>query len=336
MSNIEQRKHGRRTQRQRTQKRRRLVGRTILLLILIVAICLVSYNIISNISKSTDSPRLDSNIINNIFNTPKFSVPSDLNINSANAILVDLEKGKTLFSKESEARVFPASITKVMTAIVVLENLDDLNEKVFLSEGIFYDTYASNAMVAGFLPNEEVRAIDLLYGLILPSGAECAIGLAERVSGSESAFAELMNEKAQKLGMEGSHFTNATGLHDENHYSTVKDLAVLLEYALKNDTFYEIFTTSRYSTGPTNMHGDGVTFYSTMFSEMDGAEFEGGSILGGKTGYTPQAGQCLASLAKKDDNLFILVTCGAYWEIETQRLHIDDAFTVYSAIQQEL
>ena len=336
MSNIEQRKNGRRAQRQQAQKRRRLVGRAIVLVIIIVAIFLVGYNLISNVSKSSDTPGSDSNIINNIFNSSKFSVPSDLNINSANAILVDLEKGKTIFSKESEVRVYPASITKIMTAIVVLENIDDLNEKIFLRTEMFYDLYTSNATVAGFLPNEEVRAIDLLYGLILPSGGDCAIGLAEKISGSESAFAELMNEKANELEMEGTHFVNSTGLHDENHYSTVKDLSVLLEYALKNDTFYEIFTTSRYTTGPTNMHGDGVTFYSTLFSEIDSAEFEGGSILGGKTGYTPQAGQCLASLAKKDDNLFILVTCGAYWETETQRLHIDDAFTVYSAVYQEL
>ena len=335
MSNIEQRRNTRTTQRQQTQKRRRLVGRTTITVIIIVAIFLIGYNLINSTSKPSDTSVVDLNIVNNIFNSPKFSVPSDLSIDSASAILVDLKKGETIFSKESEVRVYPASITKILTAIVVLENIDDLNEKVILSKEMFYDTYASNATTAGFLPNEEVRVIDLLYGLILPSGAECAIGLAERVAGSESGFAELMNEKAQKIGMNGSHFTNATGLHNENHYSTVKDLSVLVEYALKNDTFYEIFTSSRYSTGATNLHGDGITFYNTLFSGIDSTEFEGGSILGGKTGYTIEAGQCLASIAKKDDNLFALVTCGAYGDITTQRLHIDDAFTIYKAIQQQ-
>ena len=102
-----------------------------------------------------------------------------------------------------------------------------------------------NASMAGFLPGEKVKVIDLLYGNILPSGGECSIALAEQISGTEQKFAELMNKKAQELGMNNTHFTNATGLHDESHYSTVRDLSILLQYALKNETFHKIFQTKK-------------------------------------------------------------------------------------------
>ena len=109
--------------------------------------------------------------------------------------------------------------------------------------------------------------IDLLYGAMLPSGAECCIALADTISGSEADFAELMNKKARKLGMENTNFCDSTGLHNPDHYSTVKDIAVLMKYCIKNDTFREIVETSRHSTGVTNIHPDGITYYSTMFKK---------------------------------------------------------------------
>lgn len=270
----------------------------------------------------------------NKISTTNKSAPN-LYINSTNAILVDFENGTILFDKNGAAKMYPASMTKIMTAIVALEHIKDLNEKVFLDESIFWSIYNADAVTAGFVQGEYVRAIDLIYGLLLPSGAECAIGLAEYVSGSESNFADLMNDKAQELGMSGTHFINATGLHDEGHYSTAKDISVLLAYALKNDTFYEVFTSASHSSQPTNLHNDGITYYSTLFSNMSSGYFHGGSILGGKTGYTEEAGQCLASLAKKEGRCYILVTCGAQGapkNRKTQNLHIDDAITIYTAI----
>jgi len=261
-----------------------------------------------------------------------YEVALDLQINSSNAILIRLEDETVLFDKSSTTKIYPASMTKIMTAAVVLENLNDLNVSILLDEKMYSDLYQANAMTAGFLPNEEVKAIDLLYGLLLPSGAECAVGLAEYVAGSESAFVDLMNEKARELGMNSTHFINATGLHDGEHYSTVGDIASLLKYTLNNDVFYEIFTSARHSTKATILHPDGITFYSTMFSKMENTEFNGVKILGGKTGYTDEAGQCLASLSEKDGVRFILVTCGAPGNYRTQALHIDDAITVYAAV----
>jgi D-alanyl-D-alanine carboxypeptidase (penicillin-binding protein 5/6) len=164
---------------------------------------------------------------------------------------------------------------------------------------------------------------------LLPSGADAAMGLAIRISGSESEFSKLMNKKAKEIGMDDTNFTNVTGLHDDNHYTTVKDIAKLLQYALKNEIFYEIFTTVRCSTSSTNRHPGGITFYSTLSKKVDTYEFDGGRIIGGKTGYTEEAGLCLASLAEKNGSKYILVTAGAAGDNYTEQYHIMDALTVY-------
>jgi len=216
-----------------------------------------------------------------------------------------------------------------MTAIVAIEKIPDLQEPVILPNEVFNDLYLANASMAGFLPGEEVPAIDLLYGTLLPSGADASLGLALKVAGSESEFVKLMNRKARQIGMKDTHFTNACGFYDENHYSTVNDIAVLLEYALQNETFREVFTSARHSTASTNRHPGGITFYSTMFAKTDTYEFDGGRILGAKTGYTAESGQCLASLAVKNGTEYILVTAGAAGDNTTKPYHIMDAFTVY-------
>ncbi|MPM65642.1 hypothetical protein SDC9_112539 [bioreactor metagenome] len=245
------------------------------------------------------------------------------------AILIRLKDNKVAFRTRSEERIYPASLTKIMTAIIAMENISDLKESVILPENIFPSLYAANASMAGFLPGEKVTVIDLLYGTLLPSGADASMGLALRVSGSEDEFVKLMNKKAKQLGMNDTHFTNVCGLYDDNHYTTVKDISVLLEYALKNKTFREVFTSARHSTAGTNMHPDGITYYSTMFEKMDTYEFDGGRILGGKTGYTRESGLCLASLAEKNGNEYILITAGAPGDHLTKQYHIMDAFMVY-------
>ena len=135
--------------------------------------------------------------------------------------------------------------------------------------------------------------------------------------------------------MDNTHFENATGLHDENHYTTVKDLAALLSYALQNDTFREIFTSSRHTVSPTNQHPDGMTFYSTMFEDLDDQSIINGEILGGKTGYTEEAGLCLASLAKEGKQEYILVTAGAKGDHHSEQYNITDAVAVYNSIRKQ-
>lgn len=257
---------------------------------------------------------------------------SGIELNSREAILVRLSDRSILYHHNRDDLTYPASLTKIMTTLVALENLPDLEERIVLEESIFPALYQENASMAGFQPGEAVRALDLLYGVMLPSGAEAAIGLSRAIAGSEAAFAEKMNERAAQLGMNGTHFTNATGLHDSEHYTTVKDMAILLAYALNNDTFRDIFTAARHTTAPTNLHEDGVTFRSTLFAKIGSPSFGGGEIIGGKTGYTSAAGQCLASLAVKNGEEFILITTGAQRDETDTQYNMLDALLVYEQV----
>jgi D-alanyl-D-alanine carboxypeptidase (penicillin-binding protein 5/6) len=259
------------------------------------------------------------------------SISSDM-LMSPNAILVRLKDHTILMQKNSDDKIYPASLTKIMTAIVAIENLPDLKKEIKLTNSTFQGLYEADASLAGFQPGEQVSAIDLLYGALLPSGAECCVALADQIAGSEQDFVKMMNQKAADLGMDNTHFENTTGLQNENHYTTVKDLAVLLRYALQNDTFREIFTSSHHSTQPTNMHPNGITFSSTMFEELGNQNMTGGEILGGKTGFTDEAGLCLASLAKVGKQEYILVSAGAKGDHHTEQYNITDALTVYNRI----
>lgn len=158
-------------------------------------------------------------------------------INSPYAILIDADTGTVIAQRNGDERIYPASLTKIMTALIAIEHTDNLNQSVTVPYDFFQQLYEEEASMAGFEPGERVKAKDLLYGVLLPSGAECCRTFAENISGSESAFVKLMNEKANQIGLKNTHFTNCTGLHDRNHTSSVKDIAVLLQYALKIKRF---------------------------------------------------------------------------------------------------
>jgi D-alanyl-D-alanine carboxypeptidase (penicillin-binding protein 5/6) len=265
--------------------------------------------------------------------TPRpFTPVSSDGLHSSNAILMRVEDGITLMEKGAQEKVYPASLTKIMTALVAIEHLADLNEAFTVTNEILNPLYEANASMAGFTAGEEVKAIDLLYGVVLSSGGECSAVLAIETAGSQSAFVGLMNRKAESLGLADTHFANITGLHDRDHFTTVSDMAVLLHHALQNETFRTLFTTMRHTVGSTNVHPEGVTLYSTMILKMQDPAFAGGRVLGGKTGYTAEAGLCLASLAEKDEEEYILVTVGAGGDHQTEPHNIEDALDVYARI----
>lgn len=253
-------------------------------------------------------------------------------LNSPYALLMDVETGRTLAEYQSTVSIYPASLTKIMTAVVAIENTPDLNAAVTVPGDFYEELYAENASMAGFLPDEQTTYMDLLYGILLPSGADSCMTFAHEIAGSEEAFVNLMNQKAVKLGMNNTHFVNATGLHDPQHYTTASDLSKLLLYALENETFREVFESSRHTVAPTNMHPEGFTFQSSMFSAMSSAQVTGGSIVGGKTGYTEEAGLCLASLAYIDGHDYILITTGSPGDHSTEPFHIIDAQNVYNQL----
>lgn len=253
-------------------------------------------------------------------------------IDSKSAILVRLSDMAVVAEKDADTKIYPASMTKIMTAVIGLENLTDMEQTIGISQATYDRLYTEGASLAGFTPGDQVKALDILYGVMLPSGAECCVGLAEHLFGSEEAFVQRMNEKAQELGMNDTHFVTSTGLHDPEHYTTVRDMTKLLSYALQNETFRTIYCSHEYTTSPTSGNPEGLHFLSTMFKKMDSSAVNGGEIEGGKTGYTSDAGQCLASLAAVNGTEYILVTAGAQGSPSTDPYHVWDAQTVYNQI----
>lgn len=249
---------------------------------------------------------------------------SALEINSKHAILYNLNEDKIIFEKNSNEITSIASLTKIMTTIVAIENIENLDAKVTITERDFNGLY--DASLAGFEVGDEVTYRDLLYGTMLPSGAEASQALANNISGSVNVFAGLMNEKAKELGMKNTHFVNTSGLDVNNHYSTVYDVAVLLKYCLNNKTFKTIFESTSYKTS----NGE-LTLYSTFRYTAIKYNYKSDYILGAKTGYTDDAGKCLASIAydQNNDILYLLVTTGANTSTD-DAYHIKDATNIYT------
>ncbi|MDR2089232.1 MAG: serine hydrolase [Clostridiales Family XIII bacterium] len=257
---------------------------------------------------------------------PTFGVAS---LKSSAAILANADTGSVLLKKNADIRVYPASLTKIMTALLVIERRAELPERIAIDPALLQPLYEADSTMAGFLPGEEVETTDLIYGALLLSGGECSAALARALAGSEEDFAAMMNARARELGMLDTHFTNATGLHDPEHYSTVRDLAKLLLCALQNEVFAEAFTTEEYTTAPTNLRAEGMTLTSNLFARIRTASFAGGRILGGKTGWTGEAGQCLASLAEKNGNRYIFVSTGNGVEADGSAYNFEDALNAY-------
>ena len=177
--------------------------------------------------------------------------------------------GKILGEIDSEGRIYPASMTKMMTVLVAIEELEDLDQEILLTDEIFAGLVEEDATQAGFQPGESVSVRDLLYGAMLPSGAECCRALANAARGLQRGICGADEQKAEKLGMENTQFQDTTGLHDPEHYSSVKDMAILLKAGLRNDVFREIITSPVHSTAATNLHPEGITFTARCSKESE-------------------------------------------------------------------
>lgn len=228
-----------------------------------------------------------------------------LEINSKYAVMYNLNDDTIIFEKNKDEKTEIASLTKIMTCIVAIENINNLNGTVVMKNADFKGLAEANASVAGFSIGDKVTYMDLLMGLFLPSGADAALALANNIGGNEKNFVKLMNEKAKELNLSNTNFVNNTGLDTKGHYSTVSDIATLLKYALKNNTFKHIFETNEYLT--TN----NIKLYSTRVSNAKRYSLDISKITGSKTGYTGNAGLCLASTATYNNINYLLVTTGA-------------------------
>lgn len=234
------------------------------------------------------------------------------NIVSTNAILIELDTHTITAQKNAGQRIFPASMTKIMTLLVAAENMTSLKQSATVTKQTTNYCYVEGASVVGFSPDETVTMEDLLYGTILPSGADATMTLAECIAGSEDEFVKLMNQKAIDLGLTGTHFVNTSGLHHPDHYSTVHDIALILKAAMDNDICFKVLTASHYVTSETTQHTTGIPLYSIVHQRIAFIKLNTVEIIGGKTGYTPEAGQCLATFAiTQDGREFIFVSANS-------------------------
>lgn len=244
----------------------------------------------------------------------------ELNLSSDKYILYNMNDDNVLIEHNSDEKTQIASLTKIMTTIVAIENVKDYNKKITITKEMFNDV-AWDVATAGYKVGDKVTYNDLFYGAILPSGADAVNALAYTVFGNYDAFIKKMNEKAKQLGLKNTKFSNPIGLYDENNYSSAKDVSTLLIYALKNTKFKKIFTTKNYTS--TN----GVKMKSTIESyNSKNGNADLNYITGAKTGYIKKAGYCLATTAEIDGIEYLLVTLNAY---STGAPHIKDAVKTY-------
>ena len=224
-------------------------------------------------------------------------------------ILIDQNTGNILMQNNIDTKVYPASTTKILTAIIVLENAE-LTDMVTVTKEAFEGLVAGSSS-AGLKSGEIMSVSDMLYCLMLPSANEAANALAIHVSGSTEAFANAMTLKAVQLGAYNSNFENAHGLHNDNHYTTARDMSIIAKYAMKNETFSEIVNTAQKSVGPTNINDEAKIVYTSnmlIFRKSDSRYYE--YTNGIKTGFTTPAGACLVSQATKGDMDLISIIYG--------------------------
>ncbi|WP_249028785.1 D-alanyl-D-alanine carboxypeptidase family protein [Tannockella kyphosi] len=231
---------------------------------------------------------------------------SALEVISEYAVAIDKETGLILYQKEDQEMMYPASMTKIVTAIVAINAIEDLDETVVISDADLDGIWETGASAAWYYVGEVTTYKDLLYGVILPSGADACQALAYNLFGSIEAMVEAMNEYVADLGLENTNFTNLTGIHDENHYSTAYDIAVILQSAIENETFLEVFSTRSYATSnETHSWVSGGVYYSDLYG------YDTSRIIGCKSGYTDEAQSCLASLVDVNGREVIVVTAKA-------------------------
>lgn len=252
----------------------------------------------------------------------------DLELYSSSAVLVDVQTGAVLAEKNMDEKIYPASMTKVMTLLVAAENLPDLDAAFTMTQAIIDPLYLAGASMAGYVNGETVTMRDLLYGAVVPSGAEATEALAQAVAGGEEAFVAMMNEKAAALGLTNTHFMNTSGLHDENHYSTVREIALILQAAMENETCAEILSAENYRASETEQHPDGLAMTNKFLYRVHHEYALGGAeITAAKTGYTAEAMNCCASAGKTPDGRSVICVTANAW---TGEFCIEDHIALYT------
>ena len=270
------------------------------------------------------------NILFFIITTYSFCVygaETDLNLYSEAAIVMDAQTKQILYKKNIDNKMYPASTTKILTAIIAIEKCD-LNEVITASNSAI-SLVPSGYSSAYITDGEKMTVKDLLTVFLVHSANEAGYVLAEHCSGSTQNFAKLMNEKAKEIGCQNSNFTNPSGIHDENHYTTAYDLCLIANYCMKNETFRSIVSMPKCTINGTNKSSTRV--YSNTNSLLNSAsQFYVENCIGIKTGYTKEAGNCLVSSFKQDGIEVICVVLGAANIGSSDSSRFIDSKTLYS------
>lgn len=259
--------------------------------------------------------------------------PESPEVQPASAIVMELSTGTILYEKSITDKHYPASITKILTTLIALEN-SDLNEIVTFSDKAIDETRGGSGIARDY--GEQMTMEQCLYGVMLASANECAYAVAEHVSGTVEAFVELMNEKVKELGCVNTHFNNPHGLPDENHYTCAYDMALIAQAAYANETFRIITGTARYTIPPTNKHAEQTDLqnHNEMLYPFQHTKYVYQGCTGGKTGYTTVANSTLVTYAERDGMTLVCVVLDAqspaHWN--DSRLLFDYAFDNFQMV----
>lgn len=249
------------------------------------------------------------------FSITSFAETSDITTYSPHCVLIESTTGKIIYEKDAFTPTFPASTTKIMTAILTLENCKLTDTATVSHDAIF--TVPVGYAHANLVEGEVLTINQLLHVLLIPSANDAANVLAEHIAGSISSFTTMMNTKAVEIGCKNTNFVNANGIHSENHYSTAYDLALIGRYAMQNDIFREIVSTTKYTLPATNKYPEANRFFNTTnellkVDNRDSVDNYYYSYCNGiKTGYTNAAKNCIVASATKDGMEYIVVILGA-------------------------
>ena len=247
-------------------------------------------------------------------------------VSAASYILYDIEN-EVILAQENQNEVRNiASLTKLMGIITALDNITNLKEKIRVDGEVIQGYYDYTKV--GLDHGDYVTYEELLYAMMLPSGADAALLINHHVAGGEEQFAKLMNQKAKELGMNNSHFDNSIGVDSEKNYSTASDLLLLLKYALKNETFYKMFTSKKYKMEALDKEIETTLTYYAKYIDQDLT-----SIKGSKTGYTNGAGYCLASISEHDGHEVALITLGS--DLDYRASAIEDSLEIYDEFKTD-
>lgn len=251
-------------------------------------------------------------VVSSVMPTTFAAYKSDLDIESEIALLVSLDTDAVIFSKNADKRTAPASLTKIVTAAVALENCENLDKMVKASYKAIHVLDGTGSSMVGIKPGEEISILNLLYCMMIHSANESANIIAEEIGGSIPNFVNMMNDFVKKVGCENTHFVNPHGLDEDGQYTTANDMAKIVKYALKLPKFAEITNTPRYTLPKSNLR-EAQTIRSTNELIIKGTPYYYEYASGIKTGTTSEAGRCVISTASKDGYTYLgIVMRGLY------------------------